>query len=169
MSAGFIREKKQKSPVPLNSRPGTNWKSHSVVSSSLQPHGLYSPWNSLGQNTGESSLSLFQGIFPTQESNRGLPHCRQIFDRLSCNWQNIISTIFYLSKHWEASADSRKQRTRLHPSKRKWPKYRRKERTDGNHLLRQVTTEGSLQSLILSNRASQLALVVKNPPANEEM
>ena len=24
----------------------------SVISDSLQPHGLYSPWNSLGQNTG---------------------------------------------------------------------------------------------------------------------
>ena len=40
--------------------------SHSVVSNSLQPHGLYSPWNSPGQNTGVGSLSLLQGIFPTQ-------------------------------------------------------------------------------------------------------
>ena len=32
---------------------------------SLQPRGLYSPWNSLGQNTGGGSLSLLQGIFPT--------------------------------------------------------------------------------------------------------
>ena len=30
------------------------------------------------KNTGVGSLSLFQGIFPTQESNRGLLHCRQI-------------------------------------------------------------------------------------------
>ena len=37
-----------------------------VVSNSLQPHGLYSPWNSLGQNTGVGSFSLLQGIFPTQ-------------------------------------------------------------------------------------------------------
>ena len=29
---------------------------------SLQPHGLYSSWNSLGQNTGVASLSLLQGI-----------------------------------------------------------------------------------------------------------
>ena len=28
----------------------------SVVSDSLQPHGLYSPWNSLGQNTGVGDL-----------------------------------------------------------------------------------------------------------------
>ena len=53
-------------------------ESHSVVSDSLQPHGLYSPWNSPGQNTGVGSLSLLQGIFPTQGSNPGLPHCMQI-------------------------------------------------------------------------------------------
>ena len=40
-------------------------ESCSVVSNSLWPHGLYSPWNSLGQNTGVGSLSLLQGIFPT--------------------------------------------------------------------------------------------------------
>ena len=40
-------------------------ESHSVVSYSLQPHGLYSPWNSPGQNTAVGSLSLLQGIFPT--------------------------------------------------------------------------------------------------------
>jgi len=58
-------------------------ESCSVVSNSLQPHGLYSPWNSPGQNTGEGSLSLLQGIFPTQGSNPGLPHCRQILHQLS--------------------------------------------------------------------------------------
>ena len=47
------------------------------------PHGLYSPWNSPGQNTGVGSLSLLQGIFPTQESNSGLPYCRQILYQLS--------------------------------------------------------------------------------------
>ena len=41
---------------------------HSVVSNSLRPHGLYSPWNSPGQNTGVGSLSLLQGIFQTQGS-----------------------------------------------------------------------------------------------------
>ena len=58
-------------------------ESHSTVSDSLQPHGLYSLWNSLGQNTGVHSLSLLQGIFPTQGSNPGLPHCRQILYQLS--------------------------------------------------------------------------------------
>ena len=41
-------------------------ESCSDVSNSLQPHGLYSPWNSPGQNTGVGSHSLLQGIFPTQ-------------------------------------------------------------------------------------------------------
>ena len=49
----------------------------------LRPHGLYSPWNSLGQNTGVGSCSLLQGIFPTQVSNPGLPHCRRILYQLS--------------------------------------------------------------------------------------
>ena len=57
--------------------------SRSVVSDSLRPHGLYSPWNSPGQNTGVGSLSLLQGIFPTQGSNPGLPHCRWILYQLS--------------------------------------------------------------------------------------
>ena len=48
----------------------------------LQPHGIYSPWNSPGQNPGVGSLSL-QGIFPTQGSNPGLPHCRWILYQLS--------------------------------------------------------------------------------------
>ena len=34
----------------------------SVMSDSLQPHGLYSPWNSLGQNT-RVAFNLLQGIF----------------------------------------------------------------------------------------------------------
>ena len=40
----------------------------SVVSDSLRPHGLYSPGNSPGQNTGVGSLSLLQRIFLTQKS-----------------------------------------------------------------------------------------------------
>ena len=49
----------------------------------LRPHGLYSPWNSPDQNTGVGSLSLLQGIFPTQGSNPGVPHCRRILYQLS--------------------------------------------------------------------------------------
>ena len=39
-------------------------ESCSVVSDSLQPHGLYRPWNSPGQNTGVGSRSLLQGGLP---------------------------------------------------------------------------------------------------------
>ena len=98
-------------------------ESGSVMSDSLQPHGLHSPWNSAGQNTGVDNfsltpedlpnpgikpsslalqadslpaepqgkpknagvgnLSLLQWIFPTQGSNQGLLHCRQILYYLS--------------------------------------------------------------------------------------
>ena len=47
------------------------------------PKDLYSPWNSPGQNTAVSSLSLLQGIFPTQESNPSLLHCRWILYQLN--------------------------------------------------------------------------------------
>ena len=43
----------------------------SVVSNSLQPHGLWPtkllcPWDSPGKNTGVGCYALLQGIFPTQ-------------------------------------------------------------------------------------------------------
>ena len=66
--------------------PTVKWsESCSLVSDSLWPHGLYSPWNSPSQNTGVGSCSLLQGIFPTQGSNPGLPHCRWILYHLSHN------------------------------------------------------------------------------------
>ena len=55
----------------------------SVVSNSLQTHGLYSPWNSPGQDTRVGSGSFLQGIIPTQGSNSGLPHCRWILYQMS--------------------------------------------------------------------------------------
>ena len=39
---------------------------------------LVMPWNFSGQNTEVGNLSLLQGVFPTQGSNPGLPHCRLI-------------------------------------------------------------------------------------------
>ena len=58
-------------------------ESHSVLSDFFRSHGLYSPWNALGQNTGVGCRSLLQGTFPTQRSNPGLPHCRWIVYQLS--------------------------------------------------------------------------------------
>ena len=53
------------------------------MSNSLQSHGLYSPWNSPGQNTGVGGLSLLQGIFPPKGLNPGLPPYRPILYQLS--------------------------------------------------------------------------------------
>ena len=54
----------------------------------------YSPWNSPGQNSEVGSLSLLQGILPTQGSNPGLQHCRRILYQLSQreaqeNWSGL--------------------------------------------------------------------------------
>ena len=70
----------------------------------LQPTRLLRPWGFQGKSTGVGChcllrmdyavhgilqarilecLSLLQGIFPTQGSNPGLPHCRQILYQLS--------------------------------------------------------------------------------------
>ena len=47
-------------------------------------HRIFCLWNSCpGKNTGVGSLPLLQRIFPTQGSNPGLPHCRQILYQLS--------------------------------------------------------------------------------------
>ena len=75
-------------PIPSNQCYSTIYfsmqsESRSVVPNSLRPHGLSSPWNSPGQNTGVGSRSLLQWIFLTQESNWGLLHCRQILYQLS--------------------------------------------------------------------------------------
>ena len=58
------------------------------------PHGLQSPWNSPGQNFGVGSFSLLQGIFPTQGSNPGLPHCR--LDASQTKMTTVSSTVLKL-------------------------------------------------------------------------
>ena len=68
------------------------------MSDSLQLHGLFSPWNSPGQNTGVGSLSLLQGIFPTQGLNSVLPHCRQILYQLSHEGRPVTPNLH--TGHW---------------------------------------------------------------------
>ena len=75
-------------------------KSQSVVSNFLWPHGQYNPWNSLGQNTRVGSLSLLQGIFPIQEWNRGLLHCRQILYQLSCEGSPYMQSTSFKMLGW---------------------------------------------------------------------
>ena len=73
-------------------------ESRSVVSNCLQPHGLYSPWNFPGQNTGVGSHSLLQEIFQTQGLNRGLLCCRRILYQM--NHQGSYNAISF----WNASS-----------------------------------------------------------------
>ena len=80
----------QGAAVPNSS---TESESHSVVPDSLWPHGLYSPWNSPGQNTGVDSCSLLQGIFQTQELNWGLLHC------LVQNFVGLILAVMLVITH----------------------------------------------------------------------
>ena len=78
--------------------------SHSVMSNSLQPHGLQPSrflcsWNSPDKNTGVGCHLLFQGIFLTQGLNPGPLHCRQILiwatrkESYYCH-QNTVLNIF---------------------------------------------------------------------------
>ena len=74
---------------------------HSVAFDPLWHHGLYPtkflcPWVSPGRNTGVSSHSLLQGIFPTQGSNSDLLYCRQILYLLS--HQGSLFQDIHLSK-----------------------------------------------------------------------
>ena len=81
-SQGLARDRNPRTAdtsEPSSSQSECRW----VMSYSLWPHGLYSPWNSPGQNTGVGSLSLLQGIFPTQGSNSGFLHCSWILYQLS--------------------------------------------------------------------------------------
>ena len=52
---------------------------------------LLCPWNSPGKTTEVGCHSLLQGIFLTQGSNPGLPHCRQILDHLRHQRSPVLS------------------------------------------------------------------------------
>ena len=74
-----------------------------VMSDSLRLHGLQParllcPWNSLGKNTGVGSLSLLQGLFPTQGSNLHLLHGGQILYHLSHQGSPTPQNFFGLGK-----------------------------------------------------------------------
>ena len=95
-------------------------ESHSVVSDSLWTHGLYSSQNSPAQNTGHSVLlnaeyshsgtgthSLLQGIFPTQGSNLGLPHCRQGLYHLSHQEHHMELLLLDQHRRWRCKHSTR--------------------------------------------------------------
>ena len=68
------------------------------MSDSLRPHGLYSPWNSLGQNTGVGSLSLLLLGSSQPRDRTQLLHCRQILNQLSHKGSLDIDLVFHNSR-----------------------------------------------------------------------
>ena len=62
----------------------TDYTVHGILQApSLQVDSLPAKPQGKPKNTGVGGLSLLQWIFPTQESNRGLLHCRWILHQLS--------------------------------------------------------------------------------------
>ena len=73
---------------------------------SLRPHGLQPtrllcPWDFPGKDTGVGCHFLLQGIFPTQESNPGHLHCRQILYRVSYKGSPYISLSPLFWRGWQ--------------------------------------------------------------------
>ena len=85
--------------------------SRSVMSDSLQPHGLQlsrfpCAWDSPGKSIGVGSHFLLQGIYPTQGSNPGHLQCRQILYHLSHQGSPYILTIHICEFPGEGNIDS---------------------------------------------------------------
>ena len=95
---------------------------------SLWPHGLwppprlFCPWDSPGKNTAVGCHTLFQGIFPTQGSKPGLPHCRQIL----CCLSHLIFHSVWISESMCFKMENYQSKSPLKKKKRKeifirWP------------------------------------------------
>ena len=63
------------------------------------PPGSSNHGDSPGKNTGVGCYALLQGIFPTQGSNLGLPHCRWILYHLSHQGSPLISCNDQVCEH----------------------------------------------------------------------
>ena len=68
-----------------------------------------------GKYTGVGCQSLLQGIFPTQGSNPGLPHCKQILYQLS--YQGMYCTIIW---HLYTLQSNHHNKSSYHPSQYSW-------------------------------------------------
>ena len=81
----------------ISSQPGIEPRSPTLQADSLLAEPQRKP-----KNTGMGSLPLFQAIFPTQESNRGLLHCRQILYQLSYEGSPHKMRKLMVYYNWEA-------------------------------------------------------------------
>ena len=83
--------------------------SPSIVPAPLWPHGLQPawllwPWDFPGKDTGIGCYFLLQRIFPTQGSNPGLLHCRQILS--DCATRGGYRGVFSIKIIWIKIIDS---------------------------------------------------------------
>ena len=69
--------------VAMPSSKGSSQPKDQTQASAVQADSLPSDPPGKSKNIGVGSISLLQGIFLTQESNRGLLHCRRILYQLS--------------------------------------------------------------------------------------
>ena len=107
-SCSFFKSSKGRNTFILFKVEEWKWKwSHSVLSDSLRPHGLepirlLSPWDFPGDSAGVDCHFLLQGIFPTQELNPGVPHCRQMLYLWATREapRRVGLTLIRLEKHW---------------------------------------------------------------------
>ena len=102
LSMGFSRQE-YCSGLPFPSpedlpNPGIEPRSPTLQADSLPAEPQGKP-----KNTGVGSLSLLQGIFPTQELNQGLLHCRQILYQLSYEGSPVVPKQFTCNYHWPAN------------------------------------------------------------------
>ena len=67
--------------------------SDSTTPSTIQSMEFFRP------NTGVGSLSLLQGIFPTQGLNPGLPHCRRILHQLNHKGSPLSDSLLLMNRN----------------------------------------------------------------------
>ena len=76
---------------PLADLPDPGIGPLSLASPALQADSLPAEPQGKPKNTAVGSISLLQRIFPTQESNQGLMHCRCILCQLSYAGSSLFS------------------------------------------------------------------------------
>ena len=88
-------------PVSVSQLRKLHWWFSCCCVQLLRSHELLSarllcPWDSPGENTGVGCYFLLQGVFPSQELNPGLLHCRKMLYRLSYKASPYIPIYIYI-------------------------------------------------------------------------
>ena len=110
---------------------------------------LLHPWDFPGKSAGVDCHFLLQGIFPTQESNPGLPHCRQMLYRLS--HQGSPHNFYVYVNKWT----------------RYCPKEKRQEKVESGNVRERNITEGEKQ--LIRDKRILLDLATGNNWKSEDL